>query len=105
MVGGYATSWEVCAVEDYATWLRLSTVSKIVGIREPLLTYSISETSFSRRTEVSSPTAAIRDFRRWLVNSNLPHLKKLLFGFMASSVLLYRESRQRLSDIIRKLIA
>lgn len=101
-VGGYATSQEVRGVEDYATWLRLSTISRLVGIEEPLLTYSVSETSFSRRSVDIAPSAAIRDFRRWLVGANLPNWKKVTYKCMASAVLAYRRSRHAVSAVLRR---
>lgn len=105
-VGGYADSPEVRAVEDYATWLRLSTICKMAGIQEPLLTYSESASSFSRVNSDVSPLVAIRDFRDWVARSNMSFLKKTNNILLASVMIWYHVLRKygsiRLADVKAK---
>jgi glycosyltransferase involved in cell wall biosynthesis len=61
----YATSSRVRAVEDYATWLRLVTRYKFVGIAEPLTFYQDSISSI-RSSDTTDPRIfAIADFISW----------------------------------------
>jgi teichuronic acid biosynthesis glycosyltransferase TuaG len=96
-VGGYADTAEVRAVEDYATWLRLSTMCEMVGIQDPLLTYTQSESSFSRLHSNVHPVNAIRDFRSWVARGKMPGLMKAKYIFLASLMIGYHKLRQTFS--------
>lgn len=96
-VGGFADSPSVRAVEDYATWLRLSVVCDLVGIREPLLTYTDSATSFSKLNHGVSPVLAIRDFRHWLIRSNVPWVRRLSTVILATLMIQYHRLYRGLS--------
>jgi teichuronic acid biosynthesis glycosyltransferase TuaG len=104
-VGGYADSPGVRAVEDYATWLRLSTICEIAGIQEPLLTYSASESSFSRVNSGVSPLVAIRDFRVWVARSNMPFIKRTKNVLLASLMIWYHVLREYVSNRLAALKA
>jgi glycosyltransferase involved in cell wall biosynthesis len=97
MIGGYARSEQVLAVEDYATWLRLSCICKGVGIQEPLLTYTVTDNSFSRVNADKSPISAIRDFRNWIHSSALPIQSKFYYAVLANSFIIYKTLRLLLS--------
>jgi glycosyltransferase involved in cell wall biosynthesis len=92
-VGGFADSPQVRAVEDYATWLRLSTVCQMAGIQDPLLTYTESESSFSKVNSGILPVMAIRDFRSWVSRSTMPVPMKAKYIFMSSVMIQYHTSR------------
>lgn len=62
---GYATSAQVRAVEDYATWLRLSIRYKITGIDEPLVFYNDIHGSLSSEYSYDPRIHALTDFILW----------------------------------------
>ena len=61
----YADLANVRAVEDYATWLRISLGTALYGIAEPLTFYTVSESSLSRETSVDRRAFALTDFLIW----------------------------------------
>ena len=65
-VGRYPDSAEVRAVEDYATWLRISTLTKMKGVAEPLVFYEVSPGSLSRVEKKVTRVHAQTDFTNWL---------------------------------------
>jgi glycosyltransferase involved in cell wall biosynthesis len=78
-VGGIPTSPNLRAVEDYATWLRMSSITNFQFISEPLITYrensvgSIrSEQEFSR---VLNQAYAWIDFLAWMRSRGSPLYK------------------------------
>ena len=70
--GNFVESPKVLGVEDYATWLRISLDGKLVGLDEPLVYYTFSETSLSRRKDGRTRVDALEDFIGWL-DSKGPH--------------------------------
>ena len=63
-IGIYCDSMDVRGVEDYATWLRVSTIGKIVGLGEPLLYYRVSPDGLSKNSNGTQLTA-LTNFLRW----------------------------------------
>lgn len=63
-VGGYCDSRNARAVEDYATWLRISASSSFVGCPEPLTFYSVSPAGLSHAGP-DRRTHALVDFLTW----------------------------------------
>jgi glycosyltransferase involved in cell wall biosynthesis len=64
-IGTYCSSHNVRAVEDYATWLRVSTTTKFVGTAEPLTFYQISPGGLSRESHPDRRIFALSDFLLW----------------------------------------
>lgn len=66
-IGDYASSAYVKSVEDYATWLRISTFGGIGYINEPLIHYSDTDKKSSIRSSyLFDPRyRAIEDFIEW----------------------------------------
>jgi len=65
-IGPYPESPKVRGVEDYATWLRASTVTKLHGTSDCLVYYQVSPTSLSRVEKSITRTDAQQDFESWL---------------------------------------
>jgi glycosyltransferase involved in cell wall biosynthesis len=65
-IGRYPDSAEVRGVEDYATWLRISTLAKFQGVAEPLVFYEVSPGSLSRVEKKITRIHAQEDFTNWL---------------------------------------
>ncbi len=65
-IGRYPDSAEVRGVEDYATWLRISTLTKMEGLAEPLVFYEVSPVSLSRVEKKVTRINAQADFTDWL---------------------------------------
>ena len=86
-IGPYPESPKVRGVEDYATWLRASTIIKLHGTSDCLVYYQVSPTSLSRVEKSITRTDAQRDFESWLKAKfkNRP----LLFSILAT-ILLYK---------------
>lgn len=61
----YATSARLRAVEDYATWLRLSTKFRLVGIDETLVNYRVSQQSIRSHDKSDPRIYALADFIEW----------------------------------------
>ena len=69
-VGFYCDSEEVRGVEDYATWLRISTVGKIVGLDDPLVNYTVSPTGLSKNSSGTRQSALV-DFLGWATQNSV----------------------------------
>jgi glycosyltransferase involved in cell wall biosynthesis len=61
----YADLANVRAVEDYATWLRISMNNSFFGLAEPLTFYTVSESSLSRESHIDRRPFALVDFLAW----------------------------------------
>jgi glycosyltransferase involved in cell wall biosynthesis len=64
-IGTYCSSSNVRLVEDYATWLRLSTEIKFAGSPEPLLFYQVSPGGLSHENTPNTRIFALADFLTW----------------------------------------
>jgi teichuronic acid biosynthesis glycosyltransferase TuaG len=64
-VGIFASGHHVRAVEDYATWLRCSSITKIAFLDQPLVKYEISESGMSASAVPDASIFAISDFINW----------------------------------------
>jgi glycosyltransferase involved in cell wall biosynthesis len=69
-VGGYAHMLNVRAVEDYATWLRISSKKNLYGLEEQLTVYQVSPKSLSREAVPDRRLFALTDFLVWCANQN-----------------------------------
>jgi teichuronic acid biosynthesis glycosyltransferase TuaG len=74
---GYATSYRVRAVEDYATWLRIAALTTLDGLDLPLTYYRISPGSI-RGDDTHDPRIyALSDFLQWSLSTSMVSLKQL----------------------------
>jgi len=64
-IGTYCSSSNLRAVEDYATWLRLSTRVKISGSYTPLVVYEVSPEGLSAEDSSDRRIIALEDFLTW----------------------------------------
>ena len=64
-IGTYCSTANVRAVEDYATWLRLSTKIKFAGSPEPLIFYQVSPKGLSQENTPNRRVFALADFLTW----------------------------------------
>lgn len=76
-IGLYSDSPSVRGTEDYATWLRLASNHKFVGIPDATVEYHISGVSLSKIAPVSARRNAITDWMRWINTAPVPTLSKL----------------------------
>jgi teichuronic acid biosynthesis glycosyltransferase TuaG len=98
--GNFVESPKVLGVEDYATWLRISLNGKLAGLDEPLVYYTVSESSLSRRPNGRTRADALEDFLVWL-DSNTPlSSKKVGIGIFTRAVLW----KERFSGKIRRTL-
>ena len=65
-LGGYVHDYHLRGVEDYSTWLRLSTSCSMGYLDEPLVTYTVSTNSFSRGQTPMLRLYSLIDFFYWL---------------------------------------
>jgi len=65
-LGGYVHDYHLRGVEDYSTWLRLSTICNMGYLDEPLVTYTVSIDSFSRGQTPILRVYSLIDFFYWL---------------------------------------
>jgi teichuronic acid biosynthesis glycosyltransferase TuaG len=61
----YATSSRLRAVEDYATWLRLSTKFRLAGVDDTLINYRVSNQSIRSQDSSDPRIYALADFLEW----------------------------------------
>jgi teichuronic acid biosynthesis glycosyltransferase TuaG len=85
----YVTDIRVRAVEDYATWLRIATETKLHILSQPLTNYRVSEVSI-RSSDVADPRIhAFADFLIWATTNkqtnsmNLKRQKKYVLKQIA----------------------
>jgi len=78
-IEGYASENHVRGIEDFATWLRLSTVCRIGLINQPFVMYQVSEKSFSRNQSPILYEVALLDFYFWLKRHNIKGSRFQLF--------------------------
>jgi hypothetical protein len=76
-VGGVATSFLARGAEDYATWLRVATLTQWFYVAEPLTIY-FNESTDSFRSTTGFPQNYVRyfgllDFQSWLESKTLSH--------------------------------
>ena len=70
-VGTFSSGHHVRAVEDYATWLRCSSITKISYLQLPLVYYEISEHGLSATLPLDASIFAISDFILWCRDSEI----------------------------------
>lgn len=70
----YADLANVRAVEDYATWLRISMSNSFYGIAEPLTFYTVSASSLSRESQIDRRPFALIDFLAWSKSKRMERL-------------------------------
>jgi hypothetical protein len=68
-INGYVDAENLIGAEDYATWLRISARSTICFLNEPLVNYTYSDKSLSRRTSKNVPDLALVNFFIWTFKS------------------------------------
>ena len=88
LIGPYPESPRVRGVEDYATWLRASAMTKLHGTSECLVYYQVSSTSLSRVEKAITRTDAKQDFESWLKVKfrNTPALVPILLNVVLNKV-------------------
>ena len=89
-IGGYVHEYHLRGVEDYSTWLRLSTICKMGYLDNPLTTYTVSESSFSRNQNPILHLFALIDFFYWIKSKRL----LLLRIFLLRKILRYLFRRE-----------
>lgn len=94
-VGGYPTSLDVLAAEDYALWLRCASVAEFASVPEVLFLYRVHEGQFSRKRDFFLLRAAcLRDWLGWLNGPARPPLLPGLDGEM-----LRRMGEERMAEL------
>ncbi len=73
----YATSIRVRAIEDFATWLRIATETKIYILSEPLTNYRVSEQSIRSHDVVDPRIHAFADFLIWTQSKGIDSSQSL----------------------------
>lgn len=74
---GYADSPRLRAVEDYATWLRIAAVGKLVGLDESLTSYRVADGTI-RSQDIEDPRIhALADFLMWSQSADMIPLREL----------------------------
>jgi glycosyltransferase involved in cell wall biosynthesis len=91
----YADLANVRAVEDYATWLRLSATLSFSGLSEPLTFYTISESSLSREVVVDRRPFALVDFLSWSKNRKHDRLISRVKFFLFRTRVLFQLLREQ----------
>ena len=97
LVNSYADLINVRAVEDYATWLRLSSLIEFVGLPEELTYYSVSDTSLSRESKIDKRLFALVDFLIWSANHKSTDVFVSYRKFVSRIMASYRICRETLS--------
>lgn len=68
-IGGYVPSYNVRAVEDYATWLRIATLTNWQYCKDPLITYDDTSvdglSNISKIAQIDTSIHALIDFYIW----------------------------------------
>jgi glycosyltransferase involved in cell wall biosynthesis len=72
----YADLANVRAVEDYATWLRISLTTKFFGLAEPLTFFTVSKSSLSHESHIDLRPFALLDFLTWSKSKRLPQRRE-----------------------------
>lgn len=75
-IGTYASSHNVRQADDYATWLRCSSVTKILYDPTPLLEYEVSPKGMSATSDPGIRIFAYADFALWTQNQRILEKKK-----------------------------
>jgi glycosyltransferase involved in cell wall biosynthesis len=70
-IGNFASDYNVRGVEDYATWLRVSTISNVCFLDVSVANYTISPLGLSGSAKQHNRFHAFTDFIDWTINSNL----------------------------------
>jgi glycosyltransferase involved in cell wall biosynthesis len=94
LVNVYADLTNVRAVEDYATWLRLSSVITFVGLADELTYYSVSSSSLSKETKIDKRLFALADFLIWSKNNKSRNLSFCFRAFMSRTMVCYQLFRE-----------
>ena len=87
-IGLYADAPGVRGAEDYATWLRLVSNHKCVGIVDPVVEYHVMSSSLSRNAPVSARRQAISDWMNWILSSSRPAHEKIRSLWLGAAAIL-----------------
>ena len=68
---GYADSVRVRAIEDYATWLRVASVGKLVGINERLTNYRVTDGTIRSHDAEDPRIHAFADYLMWAQSARI----------------------------------
>ena len=74
LIGGYVSDFTVRGMEDYATWLRISSIGKIKYVNKCLIGYSYSADSFGEQMGQSQLPYLITEFNKWKSKFNLKEI-------------------------------
>lgn len=96
-VGNFVESPSVLGVEDYSTWLRISLTSKLAGLDEPLVYYTVSTSSLSRRNEGRTRLDALSNFSFWVERQSPRSALNMSVGIFTRIVIL----KESMSKLIR----
>lgn len=74
LIGGYVSDCQHIGMEDYATWLRISRIGKVIYIDKCLIGYSLSSDSFSVNIGQPEISHLISEFNEWESKLNLKEI-------------------------------
>ena len=74
LIGGYVSDLQHIGMEDYATWLRISRIGKVIYINKCLIGYSLSSDSFSVNIGQPKFSHLISEFNEWESKMNLKEI-------------------------------
>jgi glycosyltransferase involved in cell wall biosynthesis len=92
----YADLANVRAVEDYATWLRISLSYAFFGLAEPLTFYTVSASSLSHDADIDRRPFALVDFLTWSKSKRSPRLSVRLQHIIFRARVLFQLVRETL---------
>ncbi len=92
----YADLANLRAVEDYATWLRVSFSTAFYGLVEPLTFYTVSESSLSRETPIDRRVFALVDFLIWSKAVNVSQFALRIKHYVFRARVLFQLFREKL---------
>lgn len=102
-VEGFPGQLELCALEDYALWLRVATQTDFACLPDPLLNYADNPQQSIRSNsldELVQRLLVLKDFLAWSAHANLPaeyrHLARRRF---------HRLRGRQFADCCRRLVA
>jgi hypothetical protein len=100
-IGNFVESPKVLGVEDYATWLRISVDGKLFGLDEPLVHYTVSDSSLSRRANGRTRLDALEDFLGWLESNSTQQARGIGLRFFAFLVVWKERLTARVRSAMR----
>jgi len=98
-VGGFPTGKSVKNCEDFATWLRLTTLGENFFDSKPNVVYNYSESSYSRNQGLKLDSKAFSDFTRWVWKSAKPIRLKFAINYLVFRVRILRFARRTKSTL------